>query len=222
MKAFTSYLRFSLLITLIGLYVPLANASATEADFESCNKKAAYQLLHCLEDNSHNSNKHCWVKSQQMYDNCVRAVKNRHNPDRRQGREEVEDQIKLAEQFKEQKKLDKQLKANKIKVRLMAAANKRAYRLVLEKAVNNLEEKQSLTHLTPKQTQAVGARALAYQRFLSLVDDNVACDDMRDKITAMYTADTTKNTRKTRSNALPKAAREILKYKPSYCRMQEN
>ena len=218
-------LKYCLLVTLIGLYAPTASASATEEEFESCNKKAAYQLLHCLEDNNHNANKHCWVKSEQMYDNCVRAVKNSHNPDRRKSREEAADQIKLAEQFKRQRKLDKQLKANKIKVRLMAAANRRAYRLVLEKAINGLEEKHSLTHLTPKQTQAVGARLLAYQRFLSLLDKNVTCDDMRSQFTAMYTSDssdtsdTTRKTRKNRSNILHKEAREILKHESSYCRV---
>ncbi len=216
---FDSYLRFSLLIALIGLFAPLASASATEDDFEPCNKKASYQLLHCLEDNNHNTNKHCWVKSEQMYDNCVRAVKKRYNPGQKQGRSEAAKQVQLAEQFAQQRKLDKQLKASKIKVRLMAAANKRAYRLVLEKAIDNLEAKQSLNHLTPKQTQAVGVRALAYQRLLSLVDENIACDDMRGEITSMYAADDTKDPRRTRSKALPKAAREILKHESSYCRV---
>lgn len=198
-----------LAVSLLCLCVFKASASATENEFEPCQQKAVKVLRYCLEAHNANSNKHCWAKSQQGYQNCAREVKKRHDPEQRQNRQQSAQQAEL------KYKLDKKLKPNKIKVRLMAAANLQVYRQVLEQVLSDLETKQALVRLNKKQQKAASEREQAYQQFLTLVEQRPDCESMKDQIGATYGS----NASKVGIRSLPKAAREIANHIPSYCRL---
>jgi hypothetical protein len=196
-----SLLQSVILILLVAL--PSVSQATNNKPLKRCKKAAVYQLSYCLDESATNTNHHCWVKSQQIYDNCLLQAEQpsaptpRHNP------------------TKSDRRLDKRLKADKIRTRLMAAATTNVYQNVLEQALSNFEHKQASEHLTGNKLKALQARQKAFTHYLSLVEKQVPCSQMKTRIIKAYSP-----TKKTaRITALPSAAREIIKLVPSYCRV---
>jgi hypothetical protein len=204
---------FGCLITaLMFINMPFVVA-AKSSDLKRCQKMAIYELRQCLAQNPSDANSHCWVKSQLVYDSCAQSANNNNdNPNQQNARHKPSKQ-----QIKAARKLDKKLQVNKVRIRLMAAANLPVYRQIIDEVLDGLNERQSTADLTKKQSRALQDRALAYQRFLGLVENQVVCDQMKAQIVSAYAP----NKSNVRDSALPKEAREVIKQITSYCRVTD-
>lgn len=188
-----SLVKMALSVLLMVLASDKVNAQPAKLDLRHCNKLAANELRICLEDSRNGNNQHCWRQSKQGYHQCVVDIKRRFKDNDRQ----IDNHKTLSR--KAQRQLDKRLKANKISIRLMAAANIVVYQSVLEAVIDDFAQKQQ-QKLTATEATALQNRLAGYRRYLSLVEQQLSCQQIKQALSDV-------------------ADREVSKLAKSYCRL---
>jgi hypothetical protein len=178
-----------------------ANISqASERAYKACDKLAVQELRLCLNDHGSDDNQHCWTSSHQAYSECAIGLAKQNQEPRQLSKEEL----------RQGRKLDKKIKAEKIRSHLMAAATIGVYQQVIENTLEVIDQRLSMPSTTHKQKKRLKLRSRAYRQFLGYVENKLSCQQLETKLRVNNQTTTTLE---------HKVQRELIKHLPSYCRL---